>query len=432
MKVVDMRVWRYAVLALLTVALCSGCGDDEVQQPEVVRPVKSMLVESPSKGRTYRFPGRVEAAKEVELAFRVSGTLVELPVKEGQTVEQDQLIARLDPRDFETEVSRIESQINEAKAQLEAMQSGARSEDVRSLEAKVASAEAKATEAKLQAERKAKLYQDNVISKMEYDNAVATRDVAQANLEGARQELRKARQGARREDVQAMQARIAGLRTQYKRAMDALADSVLRAPFTGTVSRRYLENHQEISARTAVVKLQNLTDEVQIGIDVPESIIAHGERGEAELFVSFEFLPGERFPAEAVEVGTEADPATGTFPVKLVMRPRNETERFNETRRGTNILPGMTAVVEAVTYPPKQDQDAPLRVPVHAVAADAGGRPYVWVVNPKDSTVHRRPIIRGRLEGSSIEVTSGLAVGERIVTAGVDYLVEGQHVRVGE
>jgi multidrug efflux system membrane fusion protein len=56
----------------------------------------------------------------------------------------------------------------------------------------------------------------------------------------------------------------------------------------------------------------------------------------------------------------------------------------------------------------------------------------VWVVNPKDSTVHRRPIIRGRLEGSSIEVTSGLAVGERIVTAGVDYLVEGQHVRVGE
>ena len=115
----------FALSAVFAVAFLAGCGEKQEEAEPVVRPVKTVVVGEAFMG-TRSFPGRIEASERVEMSFRVSGPLVELPIDRGQDVKKGQLLARIDPRDFETRIAGIESRIGEAQAQLDAMETGAR------------------------------------------------------------------------------------------------------------------------------------------------------------------------------------------------------------------------------------------------------------------------------------------------------------------
>ena len=88
-------------IALSIIYLAVGCSPQEPPRPEVVRPVKTMVVTAGDETHVRSFPGKVEASKSVELAFQVSGLLVKLPVKEGQKVAKGELIAQLRQDEFQ-------------------------------------------------------------------------------------------------------------------------------------------------------------------------------------------------------------------------------------------------------------------------------------------------------------------------------------------
>ena len=110
-------------MALLALLLAS-CGKKEEQKVtrEVVRPVKMMTVMSSEEAFKRKFPGRVRASKRVDLAFQVGGPLIELPVDEGQEVKKGKLLARIDPKDFQTNLRNAEGQLGKAKAALQLAQ----------------------------------------------------------------------------------------------------------------------------------------------------------------------------------------------------------------------------------------------------------------------------------------------------------------------
>jgi multidrug efflux pump subunit AcrA (membrane-fusion protein) len=113
----DSSLCRLAVAALvLAVLQTASCGRKKEEPParEVVRPVKMLTVAASGTGREISYPGRVRASRRVELSFKVSGPLIELPAEEGQEMRRGGLLARIDPRDFETRVAGIESRIGEA------------------------------------------------------------------------------------------------------------------------------------------------------------------------------------------------------------------------------------------------------------------------------------------------------------------------------
>ena len=99
----------------------AGCGDTEPLDSgsDVVRPVKAFTIPAASDGASRSFPGRVRAAERVELAFSMPGKLIELPVVQGQPVQEGDVVARLDPRDYQSEVQAAQAQFNEAKANFE-------------------------------------------------------------------------------------------------------------------------------------------------------------------------------------------------------------------------------------------------------------------------------------------------------------------------
>ena len=145
----EKRAWFFSKflvcgLAFFLLLGTSSCGRKKEEPParEVVRPVKMLIVAAAGTGREFRFPGRVRVSRRVELSFKVSGPLIDLPAEEGRETARGDLLARIDPRDFEIRIAGIESRIGEAKARLQAMETGARPEDLAILEAEVDAAEA--------------------------------------------------------------------------------------------------------------------------------------------------------------------------------------------------------------------------------------------------------------------------------------------------
>ncbi|MEA1947411.1 MAG: efflux RND transporter periplasmic adaptor subunit [Thermodesulfobacteriota bacterium] len=245
-------------------------------------------------------------------------------------------------------------------------------------------------EAEQQFRRYKELYAKKQVSKADFDRYRAARDVAKAQLEDAK---------------------------------NALRDASLRASFDGVISKRYVENFQKVMAKDPIVNLQDIS-RVEVLVDVPELIIAEirEESGTKKIMARFESIPGKEFPLEIKEYSTEADPATQTYQVVLIM----------DQPREANILPGMTATVTATSRRAEGKGRTDIFVPAIAVLV-ASGNPYVWGLDPKAGVVHRKEVKIGSLEGSgSIRILDGINPGDTIVVAGVAELEEGMKVQPWE
>jgi len=397
----------------------SSC-EQETQAPiaKVVQPVKTMVIVSPESQLVDRVPGKVMASQRAELKFQVSGKLMKFPVKESQKVRKGDLLARLDPRDYKTNLAKANSQISQARAELKAMKVGARPEDIKVLKAELAAAKARFQEAKQQYKRYKSLWKKRIVSKAEYDRQESTYNVAKAELNTARQTLNKGRVGARKEDIEAMQANIKGLIAQRQEAQNALDDTYLIAPFSGVIAETFVKNFQNIEPKDPILSLQNIS-KLEIIINVPEQIIISSKEPESYQFVAvFEAAKNRTFPLKLKEYQTEADQKTQTYRAVFTMQAPEDLK----------ILPGMTATM-IVTEKTDSTTAHTFLVPVNAILADEFNKQYVWIVQP-DMTVHKREIKVGELTKGKIQLLSGVNIGERIVTAGVHFLQKGMKVKL--
>jgi RND family efflux transporter MFP subunit len=299
----------------------------------------------------------VRAAKRSELSFKVSGPLVALPVEEGQLIKKGDLVAQIQKRDFQTA-------LDEARA--------------RNLEAEK------------QFRRYKELYAKKQVSRADYDRYRAARDVARAQLEDARNQLK---------------------------------DTSLTAPFDGVISKRFVENFEKVQAKEPIVNLQDIS-RIEILVNVPELLMAPlRNKKDQKVTVSFESIPDREFELAIKEYSTQADPATQTYQIVLEMAQPEEA----------NILPGMTAMVTAKSVLEGDVPEQAIVIPAIAVMDAPGDKPYVWLLDKEKSTVHKVPVTIGRLEGSkNIVVKEGLKGGETIVIAGITQLEDGMKVRPWE
>ncbi|MBY6016439.1 efflux RND transporter periplasmic adaptor subunit [Halomonas denitrificans] len=203
-------------------------------------------------------------------------------------------------------------------------------------------------------------------------------------------------------------AELAQLRVQE--ADRALSNTTLVAPFTGYIGQRLVDNHTQVAANSTVFVIHDL-EQLEVTINVPDRIVTKGgyqARGEAEIAA----LPGQRFGVEMNSFATEADQATQTYQVTFSFADLN----------GAAVLPGMAAkVIPFVDESRKQ-----ITVPLTAISPDNLGSQFVWVVED-DNTISRRTVQLGEVSQQRVAVT-GLSVGDRVITAGVSTLKQGQRV----
>jgi len=407
----------HAFLCCGAAYVLTACSRPPEAPTELVRPVRTLVVAGGEDTGSRTFPGRVDASKQVELTFQVPGLLVDLPVREGQRVAQGDLIARLRPDEFQARLDALQGQLARARADLQALQAGARPEEQQRLEAQLRSADATLANARVDLDRANRLLRSQTISRLEFDRSDTAFRVALENREAARASLDQSLTG-REEDILAKQAEIAGLEARVVEAGIQLADTKLAAPYAGVIARRFVEQGQSIRAKQPVVKFQDV-EEIEIAVDVPESVMASSLRTAdiTGLTAEFSAAHGRGFPVQVREIAQRADPVTQTFNVRATMQAPSDL----------NLLPGMTATV-TMNYRRAAVLGPNISVPVAAVVRDSKGDSIVWIISP-DQTVTARPVRTGGISGGLIEVTGGLQPGDRIAAAGASHLREGMKVR---
>ena len=348
----------------ITLLIVSGCSKEAPPAPP--KPVKALQISDPGGLSEGSFPGLAAAAQEANMSFRVSGPLVELPVKVGDTVEAGTIVAKIDPNDFQVMLNNADSVLAAARAAFRRADAdydrlkGAQDED------------------------------PGATSQRAVDLALSARDAARAGVSSAEATVQTAR--------------------------DRLGYTSLAAPFDGKVVETYVENFETVIALQPILRLVNNSG-IEMTLAIPENLIGYADFV-TDVTVTFDALPGVAVPATISEIGSEASQATRTYPLTVAM----------EQPAGAEILPGMAGQARIQAQLPETVETG-LHVPPTALFAGTDTEhSYVWVI--ENDAVTRREVKTGDLTTNGVLITAGLNAGELIVAAGVSALVDGQSVRV--
>lgn len=405
------------IICFSLLCVLAGCSRQAAPLPEVVRPVKTVVLAPGGELQTRIFSGTAQASQEAELTFQVPGLLIRFPVREGQRVTRGDLVAQLRQEEFAARLSALQSQLEQGRVALRTVQAGVRPEERLKLEAGLRAAQARLTNATAQHERFSQLIKSQAVSMAEFQAIETSYQVAQEDVEAAQQRLKLSATG-RTEDIEAREAAVRGLEDQVRKAQIQLDDSTLRAPFDGVIAQRMVEENQNVSPQQPIARLQN-SDEMDIAVDVPESIMANITADRiVKILAEFTAVPGVRYPVSIKEIAQVADPVTQTFRIRGSMKAPPDNA----------VLPGMTATV-TLTYRQGAETDDRLLVPISAVCKEAStGEQVVWVIG-EDQIVSRHQVRLGQATDGQVEVLEGLQPGDRIAVAGVNFLREGMEVR---
>lgn len=207
--------------------------------------------------------------RQVELAFRQPGRLVAMAFEEGDMVKAGAVMAEIDAQPYRDALAAAEAEVQGARAELEKLRRGSRPQEIAEAEASVRRAKAVLRNAEVDFKRQAALGANGSASQRIVDAARAARDQAKAVLASARQALALRREGPRREDIAAAEARLAAARASAAQARTALADTRLVSPADATVLSRVREPGSMVGPSTPVYTL-SLRDPVYVRAYVSE------------------------------------------------------------------------------------------------------------------------------------------------------------------
>ncbi|PSU34014.1 efflux RND transporter periplasmic adaptor subunit [Photobacterium lutimaris] len=249
------------VLAPVAMLMLNGCSDTTTYaNDKPPRPVQVIELGSQHQFNTRQFSGVLEAIDTANLAFKVPGTITEVMVKTGEQVKQGQVIARLDPHDYQVAVLELEARLDEAKAAN--------------------------TLADIELKRVKQATNDNAIAAVNLDRAVSGYKRSQAMVKVVEQNLQKAN--------------------------DALAYTQLTAPFDGVVGKRFSEQFEQAAPGLPVLTLHQ-PSHLQAVVDIPESLI-NQFREQPSGTVSW-YGNTDIIPATLKEVNTLPDPIKQTYQI---------------------------------------------------------------------------------------------------------------------
>ena len=354
------------------------------QTDEVVS-VELIKVEARSIVETVSASGRIQPAVEVKISPEVSGEIIELAVVEGQSVRRGQLLARINPDLYQSAVGRTEALVNQSKSGL-------------------MHAKAQLVEVSAAYQRNQGLFNQNVLSKAEWEAAQRAFQVAELAVKSAEFQVKSAE-------------------NSLKEARDNLKRTSLIAPMDGTVTGLNVELGERVvgTAQMAGTDLMRISDlrRMEVVVDVNENDIVRINVGDSADVKVDAFL-GHKFKAVVTEVRNAANvnAAAGVnqvtnFKVTLEVDPASYASLVNEYGEQP-LRSGMTATVDVRT---KIEKGVP-SVPVEAVAlrSDSTQTDPVEVVFVWDEgKVRQVRVTTGIQDEDYIQVVTGLKGGEEVV-----------------
>lgn len=214
--------------------------------------------------------GRADA-KEIDINSKISGRVVELLVEEGQHVTKGQIIAKVDARDLNAQSANAQAGIAALEAQT-ALQTGTTQAAVAQAKAALDSAQANLNMALADYERYDQLLQEGAVSRQVYDTYKTKYEVAKASFAQAQQGVEAANYNLKVNDVNMEKTNQA--KASLRQVNVNLDETIIRAPFDGVITKKYVEVGSMLSTGTPVVAIQDTTDN-WVDFKLPETELAN-------------------------------------------------------------------------------------------------------------------------------------------------------------
>lgn len=351
---------------LVLTLLLSGCGDPEPVEEERLRPVRYMIVEGNSVGRIRSLAGTSKSVTESRLSFKVPGTITTVPVQIGQRLDAGDLIAEMDSAEYVLQEQQAQASLVEAQANNR--------------------------RASANYDRTKGLYANDNASLNDLEAARAEAESGQAVVAAASKALE-----------------IANLNVSYTR---------LTADTDCSIATLDIEVNENVSAGQQVAMV-SCGDDYEVVLDLPESLIGAVTEG-TRVNIAFGAIPDEEFTGVVSEIAAASADGSAAFLVVVSIDSNHPSLR-------SGLAADLTFLLDDFGR-----RSSPV-LPVSAVINDPAGT-FVFIAESTgvegEALIRRKAVQLGELSQEGVEIVGGLNVGDRVVTAGITVIRDGQRVLV--
>ena len=394
-----------AIIAVVLLLLVVGKSTGMFGKKGNFKQVNTQVVELKEVIETVSATGKIQPEVEVKISSEVSGEILELPFKEGQQVKKGDLLVKVNPDLIQSALSRTQASYKNVRANLE-------------------QAEATLKQAKADYDRSKSLFDKGVISRADWDRAIAAFETAQAGRSSAYYGVQSA--GA-----------------SVNEARDNLSRTTIYAPMSGTISLLNVELGERVvgtqqMAGTEILRVANLNN-MEVEVDVNENDIVKVNIGDTTIVEVDAYLK-KQFKGIVTEI---ANSAAGTLAADQVtnfkVKVRIIEESYADLTEGkpeaySPFRPGMTATVDIIT----DKRESSIAVPISAIviktdtssvkktygnktvttntSSSVEEEKFECVFVNENSIAKLRVVKTGIQDDTNIEIVSGLKEGDKIIT----------------
>lgn len=366
--------------------------------------VETEKVEKRDISETVTASGKIYPVNEVKISAEISGEIVEMAVWEGDKVTAGQLLLRINPDLYESQVEQAEAAVNNSKATLASARS------------RVLQAEVSMDNATTAYNRSKKLFADKVISSAEYEQAELAYKTTKAELEISKESVT-----AMEYTVKSAEATLRQMRDNYKR-------TAIYSPINGTVFGMSKKAGEKVLGTIqmtgdVLMSIANLS-EMEVQVDVSENDVLRINIGDTADIEVDAYLD-RKFTGVVTQIANSAAGAGGllavsneqatNFKVKVRILPSSYTDLISENKYP--FFPGMSATTEIRT----RTEKGVLTVPIQAVTTredttQANSELQILVFTVENDSVVQRNVKTGIQDDKYIQILEGLKEGEIIVS----------------
>jgi HlyD family secretion protein len=334
-----------ALILILIIGRIGGCfGGIKALNVTTEKPQKRTIYEVVTAN------GKIQPEKEIKISSDVSGEIVELYIKEGESVVKGQILLKIKPDIYVSAKERSTAAVNTTKANLG------------NALARLDQIKAQFTQSKLSYERNKKLWEQNTISKADWDASIAGYDIAKANVEATEQ------------DVKSAEFNVKSAEASLKEANERLIKTNVFSPIDGIITKLNIEKGERVAgtdlmAGTEMLRVADL-NRMEVKVDVNENDIVRVKVGDTAVIEVDAYLD-QNFKGIVTEIANSANTASQTsvdqvtsFEVKIML-VKSSYKHLVNLERQFPFRPGMTASVDIQT----QKKTGILSVPIEAVTA---------------------------------------------------------------
>lgn len=384
-----LNFWRTVLLCAVAVLVvgATACKSDYPASGKTAdgkaapRQVKTVNVAEIPIGETVTVNGNLAAYDQTTVGMKVPGRLQTINVDFGSVVRKGQVIAQLEQQDYKLRVQQAEAALSQARARLGLSPDGADDRVSAEETGTVRQAKALLDDAKLKRERAAKLVQQGITPRAEYDTVDSEYKVALSRYQDALEEIRN-RQGL-----------LAQRRSELALARQQLEDTVVISPLDGVVQEKKASAGEYLAAGAPVVSVVRI-DPLRLRVEVPERE-AHSVR-----------------MGQSVRVTVEGDPVSYLGYVKRLSPTISEQNRVlsveADVPNNGRLRPGAFVKAEIVT----NQTNTAITVPPNALVTFAGIDKVIIVENGK---AVEKTVTVGRRGDNWIEIKAGVNSGQAVV-----------------